>query len=68
MKRFGLENARNVRKPMIVNKKLTKDEHGNDVDPSLYRSMIGVLLYLIANRPNICFNVGVCARYQASPK
>ena len=30
--------------------------------------MIGSLLYLIASRPDICFSVGVCARYQANPK
>ncbi|XP_039145155.1 secreted RxLR effector protein 161-like [Dioscorea cayenensis subsp. rotundata] len=52
---------------MSVNQKLTKDKHGKDVDPSLYRSMIGSLLYLIANRPDISFSVGICARYQATP-
>ena len=30
--------------------------------------MIGSLLYLTANRLDICFNVGVYARYQANPK
>ncbi|XP_058733294.1 uncharacterized mitochondrial protein AtMg00810-like [Vicia villosa] len=29
--------------------------------------MIGSLLYLTANKPNITFPVGVCARYQAEP-
>lgn len=54
---------------MSVNKKfITKDEHMKDVDPSLDRSMIGSVLYLTASRPNFCFNVGVCAIYQASPK
>jgi hypothetical protein len=30
--------------------------------------MIGSLLYLTASRPNISFNVGVCARFQPNPK
>ena len=30
--------------------------------------MIGSLLYLIASRPDICYSVGVCARYQSNPK
>ena len=30
--------------------------------------MIGSLLYLIASRPNLSYNVGVCARYQTNPK
>ena len=38
------------------------------IDPTLFRSMTGSLLYLTANRPDICFSVGVCARYQANPK
>ncbi|XP_058733169.1 secreted RxLR effector protein 161-like [Vicia villosa] len=41
---------------------------GISVDQSLYRSMIGSLLYLIASRPDITFVVGVCARYPAEPK
>ena len=38
------------------------------VEETLYRSMIGSLLYLTASRPDITFSVGVCARYQACPK
>ena len=48
--------------------KLSKDESGVNVDPTLYRNMIGSLLHLTASRPNICYSVGVCARYQSDPK
>lgn len=34
----------------------------------MYRSMIDSLLYLTTSRPNIAFNVEVCARYQSKPK
>lgn len=30
--------------------------------------MIGSLLYLTASRPDLSYSVGVCARYQASPR
>ena len=30
--------------------------------------MIGSLLYLTASRPDICFSVGFCARFQADPR
>ena len=68
MKNFGLENVKCVKTPMGINEKLSKDENGVSIDPTLFRSMIGNLLYLTASRPDICFSVGVCARYQANPK
>ncbi|KAL5578540.1 hypothetical protein UlMin_020239 [Ulmus minor] len=30
--------------------------------------MIGRLLYLTASHPDLCYSVGVCARFQANPK
>ena len=63
MKKFGLESASSVRTLMSPNVKLTIDLLGKSVDPSLYRSMIGSLLYLTTSRPDISYSVGVCARY-----
>ena len=63
MKNFGLESVSFVRTPMSLNVKLTVDLLGKSVDSSLYRSMIGSLLYLTTSRPNINYRVGVCSRY-----
>ena len=68
MKKFGLEFASSVRTSMSPNVKLTVDLLGKSVDPSLYKSMIGSLLYLTTSRLDISYNVRVCARYQANPK
>ena len=68
MKKFGLESTSSVRTPISSNVKLTVDLLGKNVDSSLYRSMIGNILYLTASKPNISYSVGVCARYQANPK
>ena len=68
MKRFGLESASFVRNPISPNVKLTVDLLGKSVDSSLYKRMIGSLLYLTASRPDISYSVGMYARYQANPK
>jgi len=66
--KFGLDNGGHKRTPAATHLKLRKDESGISVDQSMYRSMIGSLLYLTASRPDITFVVGVCARYQAELK
>ena len=68
VKRFALENAAYARTPMTTNTKLGIDPSGQPVDITLYRSMIGCLLYLTASHSNISFSVDVCARFQANPK
>jgi hypothetical protein len=53
---------------MPTNGHLDLDEGGNPVDQTLYRSVIGSLLYLTAFRPDIMFSVCICARFQSNPK
>ena len=53
---------------MSSSTKLNVDSSGVEVSPTLYRSIIGSLLYLTASRSDIAFSVGVCARYQVAPK
>nr|GEZ17681.1 integrase, catalytic region, zinc finger, CCHC-type, peptidase aspartic, catalytic [Tanacetum cinerariifolium] len=53
--------------PMVEKSKLDEDKEGKAIDPSHYHGMIGTLLYLIANRPNLKFAICMCARYQARP-
>ncbi|KAJ9682438.1 hypothetical protein PVL29_018369 [Vitis rotundifolia] len=61
-------SAKHFRTKIPTNLKLSKDESRKGVEETLYKSMIGSLLYLTASRPDIAFSVGVCARYQACPK
>ena len=68
VKRFGLDKATHARTPMAANAKLTNDPSSESIDVTLYRSMIGCLLYLIASQPDIAFSVGVCSRFQYNPK
>ncbi|CAM8905376.1 unnamed protein product [Rhodiola kirilowii] len=68
LKKFGMESAKTCATPMSPNDTLAKDESSPRVDPTLYRGMIGSLLYLTASRPDILFSVCLCARFQADPR
>ena len=54
--------------PMITICKLSKEYESPFVYSTLYKSMVGSLLYLIASKPNIMQAVGMVARFQSSPK
>ena len=68
VKKFGLDSRKHASTPMSSSTKLNVDSSGVEVSPTLYRSIIGNLLYLMASRSDIAFSVGVCARYQAALK
>jgi hypothetical protein len=68
LKRFNMEKCKPIKTPMPTNGHLDLDEGGNPVDQTLYRSMIGSLLYLTTYRPDIMFSVCMYARFQANPK
>ncbi|XP_058750769.1 uncharacterized protein LOC131623763 [Vicia villosa] len=68
VKKFGMENASHKITPAPTHLKLSKDEKGTNVDQSLYRSMIGSLLYLTASRPDIAFAVGTSPSKNTTPR
>ncbi|GKB53426.1 hypothetical protein Tco_0904179, partial [Tanacetum coccineum] len=66
--KFEFRTIKPASTPIEAHKSLGKDEEGEDVDVHLYRSMIGCLMYLTASRPDIMFDVCLCARFQVTPK
>ncbi|GJX12493.1 retrovirus-related pol polyprotein from transposon TNT 1-94 [Tanacetum coccineum] len=62
LKKFDFSLAKIASTLIDTNKALLKDEEVEDVDVHLYRSMTGLLMYLIASRPDIIFVVYACAR------
>ncbi|CAM8926921.1 unnamed protein product [Rhodiola kirilowii] len=63
-----MESAKTCATPMSPNDTLAKDETSPRVDPTLYKGMIGSLLYLTASRSDILFSVCLCARFHADPR
>jgi hypothetical protein len=68
LKKFDMNNAKPIKRPMPSNGHLHLNEEGKSMDQKVYRSMIGSLLYLCASRPDIMLSVCICARFQAKPK
>nr|KYP41252.1 hypothetical protein KK1_037374 [Cajanus cajan] len=57
-----------MKTPMHPSSTLGLDEDSPDVDNTMYRGMVGSLLYLTASRPDNMFSVYICARFQVRPK
>ena len=68
LKKFKLEDCKEMNTPMHPTCTLNKEDQGTKVDQKLYRGMIGSLLYLTASRPDILFSVCLCARFQSDPR
>jgi hypothetical protein len=68
MKKFNMAEINPVSTLMSSTASLGPDEDGEAVDQREYRRMIGSLLYLTVTRPDIQFTVGLCARFQSSPR
>ena len=48
---------------MTMNLKLLGDTTSKTIDATLYRHMIGSLMYLMTTRPDICFAVNTLSQY-----
>jgi hypothetical protein len=59
LKRFGIMDCKSMSTSMITNlRKLHDSDTGSDlVDPTMYRQLIGSLMYMIHTRPDICYAV-----------
>jgi len=57
LKKFSMENCKSMNTPMCQKEKLCKDDVSEQVDETLYKRLIGCLMYLIATRPDILYAI-----------
>ncbi|XP_019091070.1 PREDICTED: uncharacterized protein LOC109128681 [Camelina sativa] len=67
LKHFNMEKCNVVYNPMVPRSKLDVDEEGEKVDDTLYKQIIGSLMYLTTTRPNMQFTISLLSRYMAKP-
>ena len=55
---------------MDANLKKSRDSasDSNLIDPTMYRELIGSLMYMMNTRPDICFAVNVLSRFMCEPR
>lgn len=73
LQKYGMADAKTVSAPADVSVKLKKFkaddiEHNDKVNPVMYQSMVGSLLYAaMATRPDIAQSVGVVSKFNQNP-
>ncbi|GJR40619.1 retrovirus-related pol polyprotein from transposon TNT 1-94 [Tanacetum coccineum] len=67
IKKYGLLSSNSEDTHIVEKNKLDEDLQGTPVDATLYRGMIGSLMYLTSSRPDLIYDVCLCAHYQAKP-
>ena len=68
LKRFGMMDCKSMTTPMELNLKLLSDASSKSVDATMYRQMIGSLMYLTNTRPDICFAVNTLSQFLIDPR
>ena len=68
LKKFNMSDCKPVSTPMEVGIKLSKvEEDPENVNPTMFKSLMGSLRYLTCTRPDILFAVGLVSRFMEKP-
>jgi hypothetical protein len=68
LQKFGMMDCKSMDAPMNADIRKVKVPDFDTVDPSLYRQLIGSLMYLVNTRPDICFVVNTLSQFQVEPR
>lgn len=67
LKRFNMIDCKAASTPMNINEKLQLEDGTEKADATLFRSLVGGLIYLTHTRPDIAFSVGMVSRFMHNP-
>eukprot|EP00253_Pinus_taeda_P003624 PITA_03624 len=66
--KFNMQECKAAITPTVMGLKLSKEDRSKEFDPSLYKSIVGSLMYLTSTRPDIMFAVSLISRFMERPK
>ena len=66
--RFCMEDCNPAKNSIPLGTKLSKKDEGPTMDSTLYKSLVGSLLYLTTTRPDIMHAANLVSRFMESPK
>ena len=67
LKKFRMTDCKPTSTPMGTNEKLSKEDGKEKVDETIYRSLVGSLIYLTNTRPDIQHAVSIVSRFMSKP-
>ncbi|KAF2287075.1 hypothetical protein GH714_038035 [Hevea brasiliensis] len=67
LKRFNMDKCKSMAVPLVVNEKLSKEDAIEKADASMYRSLVGSLLYLTTLRTDLMYSTNLLSRFMHSP-
>jgi hypothetical protein len=68
LKRFKMTDCKSMPTPMVMDLKKMSETDSRDIDPHLYRQLIGSLMYLVNTIPDIRYAVIVLSQFMSQPK
>jgi hypothetical protein len=68
LSRFNMGDCKPMSTPMITNWQKISSSASPLVNPTLYRQLIGSLMYLVNTRPDICFAVNTLSQFMVEPR
>lgn len=66
--RFNIQDSKAAITPTTMGLKLSKEDNNKDFDPSVYKSIVGSLMYLTPTRLDIMHAVSLISRFMEMPK
>jgi len=64
---FGMKDCNAVKNLIVPRTKMSENDAGTKVDATLFKQVVGSLMYLTATRPDLMYGVSLINRFMANP-